>query len=390
MFETAINAGLPIIGVHTDDVVNFVPVVQKIAGRDISLWTTAHAKATDRDLFYTQDEGIVTPDLYRRFANNNLQLVVVNPEDDNDLIFDAGVLPTPEVFVRQYLTEYDLPADTVEGILQALSGLSLKAVGELVQLAQASSGELTGRSVRDMRTVVHGVTPGLSTVDTFLDFYDAPEELNNWLHINHKYFLGDINPRLVPRGLLLDGDPGTGKTAASKYIASQLKLPLFRLDITAALDRYVGQSEKQVARVLNMAERESPCVVLIDEVEKLFTENSDTGVTQRILSQLLWWLAEHRSRVFTIMTTNDRSKIVPELYRPGRVDKVIYLSLMFKPEAMQFAFKVFTSIVGVEPTVVQKSKMLVGLKDGHVASNVWSHGEIEGHVYESIKTYNWD
>lgn len=392
MFETAIKAHLPIIGVKTDDLVNLVPVLQHYAeGRPVRLWTPAAAKQTTNSLHYTLDEALIKPELYRSLLEGEHQLVVVNVEEPNDLIFDAGQLPTPEKFIANFLEEFDLPPNRFSAIKGALAGLSIKAASELVLLAQAHTGELTARAVREMRTIVHGVMPGLSTVDTLLDFYDPPAELSTWLEINAPHFTGKTKAQLVPRGLLLDGPPGTGKTAAAKYVANVLKLPLYRLDITAALDRYVGASEKQVQRVLNMAERESPCVVLLDEVEKLFTENSDTGVTQRILSQLLWWLSEHRSRVFTIMTTNDRAKIVPELYRPGRIDEVIVVEMMGLTQARTFASSVFKAVLGVHPTMAQitviSGAIVAATKKPH--TGLIAHGAVQQLVYTAIKTYKW-
>jgi len=300
------------------------------------------------------------------------------------LVFDAGVLPTPPDLLNDWLADFDLPIQEHNAVKRALTGLSLKACGEIVALAK-TRGALNARNVREMRTMVYGVTPGLASVDTLLDFYDPPDELANWLKINAKHFTAVTKYQLVPRGLLFDGPPGTGKTAAAKHVANELQLPLYRLDIVGTLGRWVGESEKQVARVLNMAERESPCVILLDEVEKLFTESSDTGVTQRILSQLLWWLAEHRSRVFTIMTTNDRTKIVPELYRPGRIDKVIRVHLLGNLAARQFGAKVFKAVVQKSPSLHQ-----VNMIDNKIGSVInvdgLSHGAVQQLIYDLIKT----
>ena len=110
----------------------------------------------------------------------------------------------------------------------------------------------------------------------------------------------------MPRGLLIDGPPGVGKTAASKWLAEQFGVPLYRVDIGGTKNKYVGQSESNMLTNLSRLDHEEPCVALLDEVEKVFaTSNSDSsGTTSTMLSQLLWWLAERRTRVLVIMTTN--------------------------------------------------------------------------------------
>lgn len=99
----------------------------------------------------------------------------------------------------------------------------------------------------------------------------------------------------------------------------------------------------------------APCVVLIDEVEKVFQSGEDGGVTSRILSQLLWWLAEHRTRVLTVMTTNDYAAIPPELYRPGRLDKVMFLPKLPLGLARHFPVAVFKSMLGQDIAPAQYS-----------------------------------
>jgi SpoVK/Ycf46/Vps4 family AAA+-type ATPase len=130
----------------------------------------------------------------------------------------------------------------------------------------------------------------------------------------------DVDYRLRPRGLLLSGKPGTGKTMGAKRIASRLNVPLMRLDLGIVMSKYVGESEANLATALARVEEAQPCVMLIDEVEKLFHGEDESGVTQNLLAGLLWWMQEHRAAVLTIMTTNDMKKLPPELIRPGRID----------------------------------------------------------------------
>jgi SpoVK/Ycf46/Vps4 family AAA+-type ATPase len=123
--------------------------------------------------------------------------------------------------------------------------------------------------------------------------------------------------------LLFDGAAGTGKTAASKYIAQKFGVPLYHLDLGAMKGKYVGESEGNLIAALTQVDQVEPCVVILDEVEKIFQNSGDSGVTSGLLSQLLWWLQEHKTQVFTVMTTNNRLAIPPELYREGRIDAVM-------------------------------------------------------------------
>ena len=121
-------------------------------------------------------------------------------------------------------------------------------------------------------------------------------------------------------------------------MAEAWNLPLYRMDVGALREKYVGESEKRLEAALGQIEREAPAVLLVDEVEKGFNSDSnDSGVQLQLLSQLLWWMEEHRSKVLTIMTTNDETAIPPELVRPGRIDSVMEFPLISnKKEAMEF------------------------------------------------------
>ncbi len=143
------------------------------------------------------------------------------------------------------------------------------------------------------------------------------------------------------------GIPGTGKTMSAKYIAGQLKMTLFRLDVGALQSKYVGESEQNLRRALQVVSQNEPCVMLIDEVEKLFQGTDDSGVTANLLAGLLWWLQEHRSRVLTIMTTNDEEKLPTELVRPGRIDRRITFGPLEKDEIANYVVGLLESL-GIE------------------------------------------
>lgn len=387
MFETAFASKIPVIGIQTDDLVNFKAVLTELTGRTVQELPAVKSASFGPYVFWTDDLDRITVEIYKKLLDTEHQCIVLNPEKKSSLVFDAGTLPTPDKLLRGYLKD-NAPGDLIEELVQVLKGLSLKTAGEILMLTMARTGAALPKDVRHTRTLVGGMVQGLYPVDTSYDFYEFPDKLHGWLDLNAKYFTApNAPPQLVPRGTMLEGSPGVGKSMAAKAVARYFDVPLYRLDIATTMNRYIGESENRVARSLDLIERESPCVLLIDEVEKIFSEHDDSGVTSRILSQLLWWLSDHTSRVLTIMTTNNLSKIPPELYRPGRLDFVMKIPRLSPSEARMFAGKVFQSVVGNEPTI----KQLKVMKDALEASNAddFSHAEVSELTYTCIKLNDW-
>jgi len=136
----------------------------------------------------------------------------------------------------------------------------------------------------------------------------------------------------LPKGCLLTGIPGTGKTLSAKAIASLLEVPLFRLDISRVYNSLLGETERNLRIALQTIDAVSPCVVLIDEVEKALagfqsSGFSDSGVTARIFGNLLYYFQEKKSKSFFVCTANDISLLPPEFLRKGRFDAIWYVGL---------------------------------------------------------------
>lgn len=132
-----------------------------------------------------------------------------------------------------------------------------------------------------------------------------------------------------PRGILLVGVPGCGKSLSAKSIAANWKLPLYRLDFATVQGSYVGQSEQQLRDALTTAEHVSPCVLWIDEIEKGLSGSGgyDGGVSTRMVGQFLFWLQESKKQVFVVATANDVSMLPSELLRRGRFDELFFVDL---------------------------------------------------------------
>ena len=387
-FLTAYKAHLPFIGVKTDDPVNVRTVLQHWAKRPLQPLPTAKAAPVgDSYLWWTEDPTAVTTDLYRKLCSTTASCLVINPEKPNLLVYDTGVLETPDQFYRQYLKEF-VADEQVESIVQQLKGLSLKTAQEVVQLTMARSGAITQNEVRKTRQMMGGESPGLTQLDTEYDFYEWPVPFKDWLDLNDQYFLDQNVPQpLVPRGLLLAGEPGTGKSMAARVLAKHWDVPCFRLDVSTSLNRYLGVSEGRIDTNLKLIEQNAPCVWLLDEVEKLFASNGDEGTTQRILSQMLWWLQAHTSRVVTIMTTNNLESIPKELYRAERLDKVLHLEKLSLSMSKIFAAKVYESVVKT-PLPMKRQKVIRDLLDTG-DKGTYAHAEIRVMVYDLVKKNGW-
>ncbi len=150
-----------------------------------------------------------------------------------------------------------------------------------------------------------------------------------WLQQRRAVFGGE-RPRGLdaPKGILLIGVQGCGKSLAAKTAASVFGVPLLRVDFGALYNKYHGETERNLRESLRTAEVMSPCVLWLDEIEKgLATGNDESGTARRVLGGLLTWMAERKAQVFLVATANDVDELPPELVRKGRFDEIFFVDL---------------------------------------------------------------
>lgn len=152
--------------------------------------------------------------------------------------------------------------------------------------------------------------------------------LKRWLQKRRDVFLKSDGRLDAPKGILLLGVQGSGKSLAAKAVAGLWGVPLLRMDIGALYNKYIGESEKNLRDALKLADTLAPCVLWLDEIEKgLTSSDSDNGTSRRLLGTLLTWMAERKSPVFIVATSNDISRLPPELVRKGRLDEIFFVDL---------------------------------------------------------------
>jgi hypothetical protein len=236
-----------------------------------------------------------------------------------------------------------------------LGGVPVADVRRLARTAIFDDGALTPADVPAVAKAKYDLLArgGVLTLEydvADIDDVAGMRRVKEWLRLRRAAFDGAAPTLDPPRGILLLGVQGCGKSMAAKAASKLLGVPLLRLDMAAVHDKYVGESERRLRETLATAEVMSPCVVWIDEIEKaLASSDGDAGAAQRVLGTFLTWLAERRGKVFVVATANDISRLPPELIRKGRFDEVFFVDLPTF-EARQAVVRVHATSRGIALT----------------------------------------
>ena len=197
--------------------------------------------------------------------------------------------------------------------------------------------------------------------------------LQAWLDRKRPLLTADLRERNIrpPRGVLLVGVPGCGKSLSAKAIAAKFEVPLYRMDLANLMGMYVGQSEGRLREALAAADRVAPCVLWIDEIEKGLGASSgdSSGVTTRLIGQFLFWLQESSARVFVVATANDVSKLPPELLRRGRFDELFFVDLP-TPEERRDIIGLYVRSGRLDELSDDVLEELVRLSDGFAGADI--------------------
>lgn len=235
--------------------------------------------------------------------------------------------------------EIDHISDTlVEKMAVAFKGMSEFEIYNLLAFSYADDGQLT---LSDLNIIFDqkqqivkkaGILEMIPLQETIEDI-GGLENLKEWLHRKEKV-LKNINEAQeygvdMPKGVLIAGVPGCGKSLCAKAAAALFNTPLLRLDMGRLMGKYVGESESNMRNAIALAEAISPCVLWVDELEKAFAGigGESSEVTTRLFGNFLTWMQEKSSPTFVVATANDITKLPPELLRKGRFDEIFYVGL---------------------------------------------------------------
>lgn len=226
-------------------------------------------------------------------------------------------------------------AKAYELLIKNLAGLTRRDTEQLARNAIFVDGAITHSDLPDVMQAKYALLNRGGTLQFEHDtrqFSDAGglSRLQAWLKQRKPAFASHVeNAHLdIPKGVLLIGVQGCGKSLAARATAGILGIPLLRLDLASLYNKYHGETERNLRESLRTADVMAPCVLWIDEIEKgLAGQGGETGTTQRVLGSFLNWLADKKSRVLVVATANDISALPPELVRKGRFDEIFFVDL---------------------------------------------------------------
>jgi SpoVK/Ycf46/Vps4 family AAA+-type ATPase len=230
----------------------------------------------------------------------------------------------------------NLPRLGKEKLVQAALGMTVSQARRTFSKAIVSSN---GQINSDHIQMVTEEKKQIIRESEALEFYGVSETaedvgglgvLKDWLRLRERAFSKEASDYGLPspKGIILVGIPGTGKSLTAKMIGGLWRIPLLRLDVGSLFGSLVGESEERTRRALMLAETISPCILWIDEMEKAFSFGGfDGGTSRRVFGTILTWMQEKTAPVFVVATANDITGLPPELLRKGRFDEIFFLDL---------------------------------------------------------------
>jgi len=238
--------------------------------------------------------------------------------------------------------EQSLSPDVLLNITTSCQGLSLERIRRVLSKIIAQYGEINEASpeiiLQEKKQIIQQTQLlEFCLSDKKIADLGGLDNFKDWLLLRTTAFSQDALEYGLPypKGLLLVGVQGTGKSIAAKTIAHEWKLPLLRLDFGRLFASLVGQSESRVRKMIEIAEALAPCVLWVDEIDKAFAGTQgggDSGTTSRVLATFITWLSEKASPVFVVATANNVELIPAEILRKGRFDEIFFLNLPTRKE----------------------------------------------------------
>jgi len=286
------------------------------------------------------------------------ELSSVLKETSHNLIISSHIFPSSEE-LDDLMTIINLPLPDQKELKNLIENIAINTNSnlneqDLNELAIASSGlseikvkQVTAKALTqrgkiskdDLQDILEEKKQVIARSE-ILEFFESKSSQNDigglkvlkiWLKQRYRAFSNEARDYglPIPKGVLLVGPQGTGKSLTAKSISKSWSMPLLRLDVGRLFSSLVGSSEARTREAISRAEAMSPCILWIDEIDKAFggDSRSDGGTSQRVLASLLTWMAEKESAVFVIATANAIDRLPAELLRKGRFDEIFSLDL---------------------------------------------------------------
>ncbi|OOF51916.1 hypothetical protein BKK54_00830 [Rodentibacter genomosp. 1] len=303
-------------------------------------------------------------------------------------------MPLPkESDIKAIMDDLNIEAEKQSKFITALSGLNELEIKKVLTLIKQrfngfneSDLDKMLNEIRQQKEQIIAKSGVLEMVkvDNQIGDIGGLENLKKWLQ-EQAYIVGNLEKAKAfgvkaPKGALIAGMPGCGKSLTAKAAAALFQQPLVRLDIGSLLGKYVGESETNMRKALAMAESISPCVLWVDELEKAFvgmSGNNASEVSSRLLGYFLTWMQEKTQPVFIIATANDITALPPELLRKGRFDEIFYVG-----------FPNYTERKKILEIHLNKAKQKVDSLDLEETARQcrdYSGADIENAVYDGVK-----
>jgi ATP-dependent 26S proteasome regulatory subunit len=304
-------------------------------------------------------------DVGQKFSENRRTLILTGPSfslpSELSSLVEFLDLPLPDAprlrqiiqetfqrLAKTHTLQLKLKADGVDAMAANLRGLAEEEAERAVSQAVMARYALCAETITDVLEAKKellkrtGMLEFVEATDTMANI-GGLENLKNWLALrrgawDEKAREFGLEP---PRGVIILGVQGCGKSLCARAVAGEWKLPLVKFDTSAIFDKYVGETEKRVRKVFRVAEGLAPCVLWIDELEKVFAGSGpdsasvDAGVSSRMLGSFLGWMQDRKAPVFVAATCNNVNALPPELIRKGRFDELFFVDLPNQTERKQ-------------------------------------------------------
>nr|YP_010618990.1 hypothetical protein PNW47_pgp192 [Pterosiphonia complanata]WAX03003.1 hypothetical protein [Pterosiphonia complanata] len=365
----------------------------------LSIITKYNHKKTK--LFFLKDFHVFIKDisinrklknLYQYLRKNN-QYVILSGTEIN--------LPTE---LKEYIAYFQMPLPNKEEILIELNHFLYKKNTNQLKYKETICMAYTGFSINTIRKslskLILNNIPKNQIIEKILHekekiiqkteglkFYSPDnnkleigglKNLKNWLRTRSLAFTQKAYSYGItrPKGILLVGIQGTGKSLSAKIIANKWNIPLFRLDISKIFAGILGESENRIEKIITICEKNSPCILWIDEIDKIFSEYNninDSGTKQRVTNIFLTWLSEKKQEVFIVATANTINQLPVEILRKGRFDEIFFVDLPNFKERLkifQIHLKMFRPITWNKYNIYYLSKISKGFSGAEIEQSI--------------------